>query len=81
MPHGVYERPRLVETFDGKYVDLDAECREEQAECEAKQRKHGLWAGAEEIESYYYDTVNLIFPGDDPEDGYENENPRKGHRY
>jgi len=78
MPHGVYERPRLIENPDGKIVDMDKECREEQMKCEKKLRKHGLWAGDEEIESYHYKSVHIIFPGDDPEAGYENSNPHKG---
>ncbi len=80
MPHGVYERPRYYETHDGKCVDMDEECRDEQLVCEKKQRKLGMWAGDENIESYYYDAVNLIFPGESGDD-YENDNPRKGHKY
>ena len=78
MPHGVYEQPRFIETFDGKCVDIDRECREEQMHCEKALRKAELWAGKENIESYYYDSVNIMFPGQTPDDDdYANVNPKK----
>ena len=72
--YGAHERRRLIPGFrigpGGKathdVVDLDQICRDELAENERHMRKLGLWGGREEVESYHYDQVDIIWPDETP---------------